>query len=346
MKCREIEDKLNAYLEDFLQNEERDVIEKHCAGCNSCRHSLESLKKTKDILKELDEIEPPAWLTQKIMARIYEQKEREGWFQRFFLPLRVKIPIQALAMAFVVVLSVYVYRSTTPELAHLDLPQQAPRASGAVDGTARTQAAPKEDIKPGPKPKERKKASPVEKAPQQPTEKAPERPVPGKQDSISRVEPGDAGILPVRSAKGAASDYALKKESMGPAALPPSPAAIERYKTRGMMIQEDKSSEYQSAAGNMSQKTSDRITVTAANPSDAARKARRILTSLSAGEIRERTENDSVIISCLIDPGSIPELRNRIAGIAEVIEGSTRITTGLTAPQYVEIIILRDSRNP
>ncbi len=169
------------------------------------------------------------------MARIYEKKKREGWFQRFFLPLRVKIPMQALAMAFVVVLSVYVYRSTTPELAHLARPQQAPRASGAVDGAARTQAAPEERtlnrVQNRRKEKQRRRLKRHLNNQQKKHLNGRRR---ANRIAYPALNPGDAGIPPVRSAKGAASDHALKKESVSPAAVPPSPAKMERYKTRGM----------------------------------------------------------------------------------------------------------------
>ena len=61
--------------------------------------------------------------------------------------------------------------------------------------------------------------------------------------------------------------------------------------------------------------------------------------SLSAQEVKERTENNSVVISCLIDPKQVPELKNRMAEIARVHE--SRIITS-DAPQRIEIIVLQD----
>lgn len=248
-------------------------------------------------------------------------------------------------MIFVVVLSVYLYRSTTPEWGHLDRPQPAPRVSETSDGPAKKQVTTGKEIKPQSKQMERKAVHPTEKAPDQPTQKAFELSAPGGRDSAPGIEPGDAGIPPVLAEKGAASDHALKKGSVSrEAAPPPSPAKTERYKTRGMAV-EEKSSGYQMTTADVSQETSSRITVTAHDPSDVARKARRIMTSLAAGEIRERTEDDSVIITCLIDPKSIRELKNKIAEIAPVIESRTRIMAGQTVPQFTEIIILKDSRS-
>lgn len=372
MRCSEIEDRLTAYLEDLLQNEERDMIEKHCAECGNCRHSLEALQKTKDLLKGLDEIEPPPWLTENIMARIYEKEEKKGWLQWFFLPLRVKVPIQALAMIFVVVLSVYLYRSTTPEMARLDRPQHVPRVTGAGSSVEKTEAPQGKEARQDPKHKEKKAAPPVEKAPERPAQKAPGRSVPAQEGLVPGSKPGIAGMPPapagngaatdrvlkkesahspavppyIPAEKSAASDHALKKESARPGAVPPPPAKIEHYKTREMAARDERSSENRTAATGVSQETPSRITVTSGDPSDTARKTRRIMTSLRAAEIRERTQNTSVIISCSINPGSILELKNRMADVALLDESRTRIITGQTAPQFIEVVILKDPQSP
>ncbi|MRR08384.1 MAG: hypothetical protein EG828_15975, partial [Deltaproteobacteria bacterium] len=78
MNCSEIEDKLSAYLDGVLRNDERNNVEKHCAECTRCRHALEELERTKNILGELDEVEPPSWLTERVMSRIREKEEARG----------------------------------------------------------------------------------------------------------------------------------------------------------------------------------------------------------------------------------------------------------------------------
>ena len=347
MRCSEIEDKLTTYLENFLQKEERAMIKKHCAECDNCRHSLESLQKTKDILKGLDEIEPPPWLAETIMARIYAKEEKKSWFQRFFLPLRVKVPIQALAMIFVAVLSVYIYKSTAPDMERLDRPQHLPQVSEPGKTVEKTQTSQEKDIGPGPKYKEKKASAPVEKGPEGPAQEIGESPVPGRQDGVPAIEPGNAGMAPVPSEEGMAFDHTQKKGSAIPAAMPPSPAKVERYKVREPEVREEvKSSGYPMAATGVSQEVPGRITAASTDPEDAARKARRIMMSLSAEEIRERTENTSVIISCSIDPQFIPELKNKIAEVALVDESRTRIVTGLDTPQVIEIVIVKRPDSP
>ena len=40
MTCKEIEDRLPAYLEDLLSPEEKENIERHLAVCSRCRRAL------------------------------------------------------------------------------------------------------------------------------------------------------------------------------------------------------------------------------------------------------------------------------------------------------------------
>ena len=59
---------------------------------------LEDLRKTVELVKGLEEVEPPPWLAQKIMAHVKDESEKEvGIFRRLFYPLRVKIPLEAFA---------------------------------------------------------------------------------------------------------------------------------------------------------------------------------------------------------------------------------------------------------
>ena len=122
MECKGIREKLCAYLEGVVSPEESRIIEEHLNSCQECGTNLADLKKAEDLVKDLAEVEPPAWLTQKIMSRVRAEGERKkGIFQRLFYPLHIKVPIQALATVFIAVIAVFVFRAVEPEmkLAHL-----------------------------------------------------------------------------------------------------------------------------------------------------------------------------------------------------------------------------------
>ncbi len=127
MECKDIREKLGAYLEEVVPPEERRIIEDHLNSCPKCAKNLADLKKAGELVKNLAEVEPPAWLTQKIMSRVRKESEkRKGIWPKLFYPLHIKVPIQALATVFIAVIAVYVFRVVEPErkLGHLPAPIQ------------------------------------------------------------------------------------------------------------------------------------------------------------------------------------------------------------------------------
>jgi hypothetical protein len=128
MECKDIRGKLSAYLEGSVSPEESRLIEEHLNSCQECRTRLEELKKAGELVKNLGEVEPPAWLTPKIMSRVRaEEEKKRGIFQKLFYPLHIKVPIEALATVLIAVTAVYVFRAVEPEmkLAHLPAPTES-----------------------------------------------------------------------------------------------------------------------------------------------------------------------------------------------------------------------------
>ena len=116
MTCNDIEGKLTAFQEGTLSLEEKNLVEDHLDTCPKCTSVLADLEKTAVLLKNLPDVEPPPWFTQKIMAKVREEAEhKDSLLQKLFYPLRVKIPLEAFAALLVVIMGVYIYQSTTPE---------------------------------------------------------------------------------------------------------------------------------------------------------------------------------------------------------------------------------------
>jgi hypothetical protein len=117
MECSDIQKKLSAYLEGIIPSEEKGVIDEHLKACQKCNESLADLKKTLEYVQNLQEIEPPPWLTQKVMASVRSEAEaKRGIFQRLFHPLHIKLPIEALATILLAVATIYVFKTTQPEM--------------------------------------------------------------------------------------------------------------------------------------------------------------------------------------------------------------------------------------
>ncbi len=126
MECQEIRKNLSAYLEGMASPEDQELIDQHLASCRACSAALYELNRTGEVLKNLKEVEPPPWMTKKIMARVREEAESErGFIQKFFYPLHIKIPLEAFATVLIAVIAVYVFKAIEPEMK--DLQVSSPR---------------------------------------------------------------------------------------------------------------------------------------------------------------------------------------------------------------------------
>ena len=103
----EISRKLSSYLENTLVTNEKEEIKEHLGSCGSCREELANLEWMVGQLKSLSWIEPPPWLSEKIIANIREGTQlhpRLRW--RLFSPARAR---QAIGLTALVVISASIY---------------------------------------------------------------------------------------------------------------------------------------------------------------------------------------------------------------------------------------------
>jgi putative zinc finger protein/predicted integral membrane protein DUF2275 len=117
MECSKIREKLSDNLDGLVSSEEKRLIDEHLMSCESCRESLSDLRKTVNHVQNLQEIEPPQWLTERIMARVRsESQPKKKILEKLFYPLHIKLPIEAVAAVLVVVISIYIFKAFLPEI--------------------------------------------------------------------------------------------------------------------------------------------------------------------------------------------------------------------------------------
>jgi heme/copper-type cytochrome/quinol oxidase subunit 2 len=109
--CKDLEKFLPLYPNDLLSDSDKQSVEEHLKSCPQCAKTLAQLQKTEKLVQNLAEVEPPAWFKQKIMVKVREEAEKKSLAQKWFYPLRIKIPVQIFATVFIAVLAVYIYRS-------------------------------------------------------------------------------------------------------------------------------------------------------------------------------------------------------------------------------------------
>ena len=117
MECREVQKRLSAYIEKVVSPKQKALIDAHLKGCKNCKRALADLKKAVTYVQKLEEVEPPSWLTQKVMARVRSEAEaKRGILQKIFYPFHIKIPLEAIALILVAVGTIYIYKSIQPQM--------------------------------------------------------------------------------------------------------------------------------------------------------------------------------------------------------------------------------------
>jgi len=117
MNCSEIQQRLSGFIDGILPPEEKVLIEDHLKSCLKCNESFADLRKTIDYVHSLEDIEPPAWLRQKIIAAIEpEAKPKKGILKKLFYPLYIKLPIEAAAVILIAVTALHIFKTIQPEV--------------------------------------------------------------------------------------------------------------------------------------------------------------------------------------------------------------------------------------
>ncbi len=116
MDHMEIRRKLPAYLDDEVSAEEKQDIKKHLGSCGICRGALADLELTMWHLKRLPEVEPPPWLSSKILAKVKTPAEpRHGLLRRFLSSLGMKLALVVLVLALLGSAGYFILRAIRPE---------------------------------------------------------------------------------------------------------------------------------------------------------------------------------------------------------------------------------------
>jgi hypothetical protein len=166
MECNEIKEKLSDYMDDLLSPEEKALVEQHLNVCSGCKTALEELEQTVMSMKGIEDLDPPPWLEQKIMAEVREEAEKKkGMVHKLFPGINFTIPVRAAAAVAVCVVGFLVFRTMEKEMKDIDVKPDAqtiaPQSSSEAmsDKVAKALVIKKEAEEPAPA----SPASPVRK---------------------------------------------------------------------------------------------------------------------------------------------------------------------------------------
>lgn len=153
MNCHEARDLFSVKADDLLTTEQRAALDGHLQGCADCSREWERFRQTVSLLHSVQEARAPAGFA----SRVIEAARREPWHRRLlrgiFLPLHVKLPLEAAALVLVSTLVIFLYRQTPEFQRAVEAPQsgvvapasEAPAKSADLEqaqGYGQTAAAP------------------------------------------------------------------------------------------------------------------------------------------------------------------------------------------------------------
>lgn len=110
MNCEEVQKYLSDFLDKNLDVEYGAAIRDHLAICSLCREETAGLAACQRLVSGLPEVEPPVGFTTRVMADVREAANPPSLWERLFLPLGIKIPLQATAVVLIAVLAAYIYQ--------------------------------------------------------------------------------------------------------------------------------------------------------------------------------------------------------------------------------------------
>jgi len=340
MTCKEIENLLPGMVDGVLLEAEKKQIEAHMASCASCRKALADLRKADERVKSLEEVEPPPWLKARVMARIREEAgQKEGFLRKFFYPLHIKVPIQALATVLIAVVAWNVYKSGEPEFRQMAPPiavREAPEVRVPTEALKATEPAPldatvekeageraevrgKKTLAPSPSDIEERAMR------QEPTVREE-----AKADSVKPAESMNAArraAAPPKDEEDLKGAGAIRQPKMDRAAQ--SPARDQKQKAMkapmGAVAKEAGKQETQNAASPMmsaavSPRPEMEITLRARDPGAVADKAETILKQVSAQAVDRQSREGRVIMTARVKTERLEALREKLKSLGPVQE--------------------------
>jgi hypothetical protein len=115
MNCHETRERLSGLLDDALGAPERAEVRAHLESCPECRRELDRLRAMVALLSRVERPRAPLGFVDRVMDAAHPAPWHRRLGRRLFLPLNIKLPVQAAAMLVIATLGIYLLQRT-PEL--------------------------------------------------------------------------------------------------------------------------------------------------------------------------------------------------------------------------------------
>ena len=115
MNCHDARERFPDLLDGLLASHERRDIERHLETCAECAREQRGLRQTVALLQRVGPARAPAGFVDRVMARAAPELRLRRALRAAFVPLGMKLPAQAAAVALLTIGTAYVFQRT-PEL--------------------------------------------------------------------------------------------------------------------------------------------------------------------------------------------------------------------------------------
>ena len=246
MTHNDIRHRLSEYIDGSITTAERTAIDEHLKTCTECSDALAELRKTIKHIREVEEIEAPAWMTRKIMAKVREEHEAKKSVWRWISSLgTMRYPIQALTVLFLAVTAYYIYQGIEPSRKYTEGPVGT-FAKKDVPVAVRPEHRERETVlEAAPKPKQTPKEPGYRSLDMKYAYEKPAAPVPQEQQPASSPAPAkqEAPALARDEAAGekrAADPRAAARSLMAEQAAPTAGAGLQLDAAKAPVLNEQK----------------------------------------------------------------------------------------------------------
>jgi hypothetical protein len=235
MSCDATRAMFSELADDALPAEQRVACQAHLAACADCRREWEGLQRTLRLLHGMPRVRAPQGIVERVLAAVRPDPWPRRLARRLFVPLFIKLPLEAAALILVTVGGVWLVQRT-PEMQQV-VQREAPAVADARQ-PAPPPAAPQRPASGAP-------AARVERAPAEPREARPER---TGFDKSTQAPPQIAPRAP-EAPKAAAHAYIKSPETETPRQAPRVARVLTPARVTGRLTVDDREMGERTLAG-------------------------------------------------------------------------------------------------